>query len=71
MLRQPTENGGLLYLKNLRPHHIHKDDRIIDPYVQEAIAELQGHDLADDFINVTRSYYTLEGHYDNLWKYVH
>nr|UYL95496.1 MAG: RNA-dependent RNA polymerase [Lhasa Parti tick virus 1] len=65
---RPTFNS-LTYLTTVRPHPLHKDPRIVDPYVYTALKDLIGRDPIEAFGRYTRSFYTLEGHYSNLWKY--
>lgn len=65
---RPTHNT-LLYLTKVAPHRIVKDPWLVDGFVRETLEELMGTDSVDEFGRYTRSFYTLEGHYFNLWKY--
>lgn len=65
---RPT-NQTLQYLTRVKPHRIVKDPFLVDPYVLESLGELLGADPVEEFGRYTRSFYTLEGHYENLWKY--
>lgn len=65
---RPT-NNSLLYLTKVRPHLLQRDNLIVDPYVYESLQELLGCNVVEEFGDYTRSFYTLEGHYHNLWKF--
>lgn len=65
---RPTHNT-LTYLTRVAPHRIRKDPWIIDKFVQECLAELMESNTVIEFGEYTRSFYTLEGHYYNIWKY--
>ncbi len=65
---RPTFNS-LTYLTKVKPHHIVKEDVYIDHFNRQMLIELYGIDLVKMYEGTTRSFYTLEGHYTNLWKY--
>lgn len=65
---RPT-NNTLVYLTKVRPHPIRRHEQLRDPYVEEALSDLLGYDIIDTYKEYTRSFYTLEGHYRNLWLY--
>lgn len=65
---RPT-NNTLVYLTKVRPHKIIRDTQLKDPYVEQSLTDLIGSDSMLHFKEYTRSYYTLEGHYCNLWLY--
>lgn len=65
---RPT-NNTLIYLTKVRPHPIKRDDQLRDPYVEEALRYVYSEDIVGSFKEYTRSFYTLEGHYANLWLY--
>lgn len=65
---RPT-NFTLQYLTTVRPHKINRENFLIDPFVYETLSETLGIDVVEEFGQYTRSYYTVEGHYKNLWKY--
>lgn len=66
---RPTNFGKVRYLTTVRPHPIRREPQLIDPYVKYALTELHGPDVLQQFEGYTRSFYTLEGHYENLWNY--
>lgn len=59
----------LEYVQRVKPHHIVRDPWLVDPFVQECLEEMLGCSAVEAFGSYTRSYYTLEGHYQNLWYY--
>lgn len=61
--------NSLRYLTTVRPHHITRDPWIVDPFVYNAVSDLYGTDPIDLLGEYTRSHYTLEGHYYNLWNF--
>lgn len=65
---RPTFNS-LKFLTSVRGHKITKDPQIIDPYVYDTLEQFIPGSVLDDFSGYTRSFYSLEGHYDNLWLY--
>lgn len=65
---RPTYNT-LEYLTTVRPHRINREEFLVDPFVLSTLEESLGIDVVKEFGDYTRSYYTLEGHYFNLWKY--
>lgn len=65
---RPT-NNTLTYLKRVAPHKIRKDPWLRDEFVHECLSELMESDVIEEFGEYTRSFYTLEGHYYNIWKY--
>lgn len=65
---RPTRNS-LQFITSVRPHLIHREPFLVDPFVFDTLSNHVGLDVVQEFGNYTRSYYTLEGHYDNLWKY--
>lgn len=65
---RPT-NYTLEFVQRVKPHHITRDPWLVDPYVKESLEELIGRSAVEEFGSYTRSFYTLEGHYSNLWKY--
>nr|QUS52683.1 RNA-dependent RNA polymerase [Mute swan feces associated partitiviridae J] len=65
----PTKNGRVRYVTSVQPHPIQKDPQLVDPYVRETLEYMIGIDPVALFLDSTRSYYTLEGHYENLWKF--
>lgn len=67
-LDRPTHNT-LQYLTTVRPHHIRRDPWLIDKWTHETLSELLGYDAVEEFGRHTRSFYSLEGHYENLWSY--
>ncbi|KAK6616790.1 hypothetical protein RUM43_015069, partial [Polyplax serrata] len=56
-------------LTRVRPHKIVKDPWFIDHYAKDFLKQLLGSDIVSEFGKYSRSYYTEEGHYHNLWKY--
>lgn len=67
-LDRPTFNT-LQYLTKVKPHWITKDPQLIDPFVEATLKEFLDPESLDQFQGYTRSFYTLEGHYQNLWLY--
>nr|APG78242.1 RdRp [Hubei partiti-like virus 56] len=65
---RPT-NNSLQYLTTVRPHKINRENLLVDQFVHETLSESLGIDVVEEFGQYTRSFYTLEGHYHNLWKY--
>lgn len=65
---RPT-NNTLRYLTKVAPHRIVKDPWLVDDFIRKSLEELMGTNSVDEFGQYTRSFYTLEGHYSNLWKY--
>nr|APG78164.1 RdRp [Beihai partiti-like virus 11] len=65
----PNGNGRVYPVARVAPHYITRPDRIIDPYMYEALSDLLSEETLRHFDTSTRSYYTLDGHYANLWKY--
>lgn len=65
---RPTYNT-LRYLTTVKPHLIRRDPFLIDEYARQSLFELLGEDPVEEFGRYTRSFYTLEGHYQNLWLY--
>lgn len=59
----------LRYITRVRPHLINREDWLIDPFVYDTMCNTLGVNIVEEFGEYTRSYYTLEGHYNNLWKY--
>ncbi|KAK6616801.1 hypothetical protein RUM43_015044 [Polyplax serrata] len=57
------------YLTTVRPHKIVKDPWLVDHYAKDCLKQLLGSDIVSEFGKYSRSYYTEEGHYHNLWKY--
>ena len=66
---RPTTNGGLIYLTKVHPHRITRKEQEIDPFVVDALSEVLGHSPLEIWSRHTRSFYSLEGHYANLWKF--
>ncbi len=64
----PTFNS-LTYLTTVRGHPIVPKPICIDEFNRALIIELYSVDLVKTFEGTTRSYYTIEGHYQNLWLY--
>ncbi|KAK6630087.1 hypothetical protein RUM43_015087 [Polyplax serrata] len=56
-------------LTRVRPHKIVKDPWLVDHYAKDCLKQLLGSDIVSEFGKYSRSYYTEEGHYHNLWKY--
>lgn len=65
---RPTHNS-LKYLTKVQPHHLQRENFLVDPYVYETLQEFLDVDSIDEFDRYTRSFYSLEGHYENLWNY--
>lgn len=65
---RPTRNS-LDFITTVRPHLINRDPFLVDPFVYETLTDSFGIDVIQEYGNYTRSFYTLEGHYENLWKY--
>lgn len=65
---RPT-NNSLIFLTTVRPFSRPTCDRLIDPFVYSSLSDILGIDVIEEFGAYTRSFYTLEGHYSNLWKY--
>lgn len=65
---RPT-NYSLEYKTTVKPHLIAKDPFLVDDFVYDTLSTRFGQEIVEDFVGYTRSYYTLEGHYHNLWKY--
>lgn len=65
---RPTSNS-LVYLTKVRPQKFDHYDHLVDPYIHNILANTIGIDTIKEFGHYTRSFYTLEGHYSNLWKY--
>lgn len=65
---RPT-NNTLQYLTTVQPHFIEREPFLIDNFVHDTLLTYIGENAVDEFVGMTRSYYTLEGHYHNLWKY--
>lgn len=65
---RPTHHT-LQYLTKVKPHLLDKEPFLVDPFVKESLTDLIGGDVVEEFGEYTRSYYTLEGHYYNLWNY--
>lgn len=72
MKRQEVDrpsSHSLRYLTTVRPHHINREPWLVDPFVKSTLEQFFGLDVVQEFGRYTRSFYTLEGHYSNLWKY--
>lgn len=65
---RPTFNT-LKYLTKVAPHRIVKDPWLIDQWTSDLISDLLRSDPVQEFGEYTRSFYSLEGHYKNLWLY--
>lgn len=65
---RPT-NNTLVYLTKVRKHPIVPEEQLRDPFVEQSIREVLSESLLEEFESFTKSYYTLEGHYANLWLY--
>lgn len=65
---RPTFNT-LQYLTKVKPHPIRKSPQIIDHFVLETLQEYLNEETLIEFQGYTRSFYTLQGHYANLWLY--
>ncbi len=59
----------LTYLTTVRAHPIFKEPIYVDDFNRAMIIKLIGVDLVKEFEETTRSMYTKEGHYENLWLY--
>lgn len=68
-LDRPTFNKGLVYLTKVQSHPITRPDQSIDPFVYKELQSVFDIDPLAVWANKTRSFYTLEGHYSNLWLY--
>lgn len=66
---QPSNFGNIRFLARVRPHPIRKDPQLVDPYIESSFIDLYGTEPLEQFKYFTKSFYTLEGHYDHLWKY--
>lgn len=44
-------------------------NNIRDSYIENVLHEVVSDEFMNDFMQYTRSFYTTEGHYDNLWLY--
>lgn len=65
---RPTHNS-LVYLTSVQPHHIQRENFLVDEFVKQTLEDDFGYDVVQQFGEYTRSFYTLEGHYQNLWNY--
>lgn len=65
---RPT-NHSLIYLTHVASHKITKEPQYKDDFVVQLLNESYGSHVADNIKGYTRSYYTLKGHYTNLWLY--
>lgn len=65
---RPTRNS-LQFITSVRPHLIRRDNFLVDPFVYDTLSDTFGVDVVEEFGSYTRSFYTLEGHYHNLWLY--
>lgn len=65
---RPTFNS-LKFLTKVKPHHITRDSQLVDEWTRSILQDLIGHDPVEEFSEYTRSFYTLEGHYKNLWSF--
>lgn len=65
---RPTHNS-LTFITTVRPHLIRRENFLVDEFVKDTLTSTLGVDVVEAFGNYTRSFYTLEGHYQNLWKY--
>jgi hypothetical protein len=65
---RPTFNT-LQYLTKVAPHKIQRENFLVDQFVYDTLTDIFGINVVEEFGNYTRSFYTLEGHYANLWKY--
>lgn len=57
------------FITTVRPHFIRRENFLIDPFVYDTLTDIFGLNVVEEYGNYTRSFYTLEGHYENLWKY--
>ncbi|PHT96187.1 hypothetical protein BC332_34887 [Capsicum chinense] len=67
-MHRPTKNT-LLYLTKVRGHEIRRGPQTVDPYVLRALRDFLTEPELAEFFQYTRSFYTIEGHYSNLWHY--
>jgi len=65
---RPTRNT-LVYLTRVKPHYLQNAGVLKDPFVEQCLTEMLGPDVITDFDGYSRAFYSLEGHYWNLWKY--
>lgn len=65
---RPTRNT-LVYLTRVKPHYLQNAGVLKDPFVETCLNELIGPEAVSDFDGYSRAFYSLEGHYWNLWKY--
>nr|UUG74126.1 MAG: RNA-dependent RNA polymerase [XiangYun partiti-picobirna-like virus 4] len=65
---RPTFNS-LEFVQRVKPHRIRREPWLVDPFVKECLEEMLDTTAVEAFGRYTRSYYTEEGHYANLWKY--
>lgn len=65
---RPTFNT-LEYISRVRPHRIVREPWLVDHFAEECLSEMLDTSSVTAFGEFTRSFYTEEGHYDNLWKY--
>lgn len=65
---RPTFNT-LEYVQRVKPHRIVRDPWLVDPFAKECLEEMLGFSAVEAFGLYTRSFYTEEGHYNNLWHY--
>lgn len=65
---RPTHNS-LTYLTRVKPHHITRDAITIDHFMRNMMIEYYGFDPINEFEGTTRSFYSIEGHYANLWNF--
>lgn len=61
--------GTLKYLTKVAPHPIQKEPWLIDPWAHSLLSDLLGSSPVEEFGMYTRSFYSLSGHYEHLWKY--
>jgi hypothetical protein len=66
---QPECFGSIRYITRVAPHRISRDPQLIDPFVYQAMSDIWGDELLKSFVGYTRSFYTLAGHYQNLWNF--
>lgn len=59
----------LQYITKVRPHLIQRENFLVDNFVYDTLTNSLGVNVVEEFGQYTRSFYTLEGHYENLWKY--
>lgn len=65
---RPTHNT-LRYITKVRPHMIRREPLLVDPFVYDTLSNTLGVNVIQEYGQYTRSFYSLEGHYENLWKY--